>query len=331
MAGVNKIIWNLKTLVDNTVIDDIFLSKLIEKGLLTDNVIKSLQNKNDSRKFPYSIFLEIDKKGGNIVTRLVDILLETGNMRAAKILDRTVDLQKVERVPVSRVDSEHKTQMDVTAENSLFKRINTLAQRGNIDDNERTENKEQQEIVGKSENTESIAIINNKENVSFDPENQTIIATEDVKEILEVKVLQGTEYFIDEESIYSFGSDARGMAVIINNDKFTDDEDYPTRTGSQVDVRNLSDLFKQLGLEVLIRENLTRKETLNFLIDFSSDEAHNTADMMIFCMATHGPDRSTLMSADCREIDIETDILRSDKEFCYVSYINHKTPFLQKL
>ena len=117
------------------------------------------------------------------------------------------------------------------------------------------------------------------------------------------------------------------MAVIINNDKFLFEEDYPTRTGSQVDVRNLSDLFKQLGLEVWIQENLTRKETLNFLIDFSSDEAHAKADMMIFCMATHGPDRSTLMSADCREIDIETDILRSDKEFCYVSYVNRKNSY----
>ena len=78
------------------------------------------------------------------------------------------------------------------------------------------------------------------------------------------------------------------MAVIINNDKFLFEEDYPARTGSQVDVRNLSDLFKQLGLEVLIQENLTRKETLNFLIDFSSDEAHATADMMIFCMVLTG-------------------------------------------
>ena len=122
MAGVNKIIWYLKTLVDNTVMDDIFLSKLVEKGILTNNVIKNIQNKNDSRKFPYCIFLEIDKKGGSIVTRLVDILLETGNMRAAKLLDSkqgTVDLQKVERVPVSRVDSQHNTQMEVTTDNSL--------------------------------------------------------------------------------------------------------------------------------------------------------------------------------------------------------------------
>ena len=33
------------------------------------------------------------------------------------------------------------------------------------------------------------------------------------------------------------------------------------------------------------------------------------------------------MSADCKEIDIETDILRLDKEFYFVSYINHKLLF----
>jgi caspase-like apoptosis-related cysteine protease len=203
---------------------------------------------------------------------------------------------------------------EVTANTGLISRINSMATKQNL---EKEENKDINEASKKNDKHASevdakiITSAKRKEHVHLDNENLP-----GEQNILEVKVEKATKYFIDKESIYRLKSNFKGFAVIINNDKFTKDE-YSTRTGSLVDERNLSEIFRQLGLEVVIHRNMTRKATLNFVIDFSSDPAHSKADMMVFCMATHGPERSRLMSADCLEIDVEKDILRSfNNESC---------------
>ena len=61
-------------------------------------------------------------------------------------------------------------------------------------------------------------------------------------------------------------SDLKGLAVIINNDKFTG-EDYARRKVSQVDVKNLGSLLNQMGFTVVISQNITRTETEKFIID----------------------------------------------------------------
>eukprot|EP00092_Neocalanus_flemingeri_P031123 GFUD01033806.1.p1 GENE.GFUD01033806.1~~GFUD01033806.1.p1 ORF type:complete len:318 (-),score=80.68 GFUD01033806.1:74-1027(-) len=134
--------------------------------------------------------------------------------------------------------------------------------------------------------------------------------TEEKQEVLKVQVTKATEYFVDPEKIYNISSSVRGLALILNNEEFPSKEDYKTRTGSQVDVVNLSDLFQQLGFIVVTQQNLTRNDTLKYLIDFASHPAHASADMMVFCMSTHGGEKGKLMSSDCLEIDIEADILR---------------------
>ena len=212
-----------------------------------------------------------------------------------------------------------------TAENSLIGRINNLAlgqraQLGKVDsgENKEIQEKDEQEFTksGKSSNISVNGSSQNQENVVLETSNAIL---EEEQDTLKVTVTPATEYFVDPESIYSFKSDVRGLAVIINNEEFTLDKVYPTRIGSQVDVKNLSNIFNQMGLEVIVKTNMERNETIKFLIDFSSNTAHENADMMIFCMATHGPDRSKLMSSDCLELDIETDILRLAKK----SFINH--------
>lgn len=208
---------------------------------------------------------------------------------------------------------------EITAENSLIGRINTLAlgqkmetaQLGKIDSDENKEIKEKTEQEypksGKSSNIEVDGSSQNKENVVIETSNAIL---EEEQDTLKVVVTQATEYFVDPENIYCFKSGARGLTVIVNNEEFTNEELCPKRIGSQVDVKNLSDLFHQFGFEVIVQTNLKRHETIKFLIELSSNTAHETADMMIFCMATHGPQRSKLMSSDCLEIDTEADILR---------------------
>ena len=50
--------------------------------------------------------------------------------------------------------------------------------------------------------------------------------------------------------IYPMYSKQKGVAVIINNQEFSDKDAYPFRTGADVDAKNLEKLFFQLGFQV---------------------------------------------------------------------------------
>ena len=52
--------------------------------------------------------------------------------------------------------------------------------------------------------------------------------------------------------IYPMYSKQKGVAVIINNQEFSDKDAYPFRTGADVDAKNLEKLFFQLGFQVLV-------------------------------------------------------------------------------
>ena len=47
-------------------------------------------------------------------------------------------------------------------------------------------------------------------------------------------------------------SKQKGVAVIINNQEFSDKDAYPFRTGADVDAKNLEKLFFQLGFQVFV-------------------------------------------------------------------------------
>merc|ERR1712179_19268 len=309
MGGVSMLRWNLRTLVETSDVDDVFLSRIIERGILTDDIVRNIEDKTDKRKFPYSLFLEIDKQGMKNVEELAEVLAESGNLHGAQLLDSKYRLQQ--RKPCG--ETLHRVvDNNVSAHNtSLITRINNMTRSKDQDKvSEDQENKETNEKEKKPSSEVDAKVfdtnVKGKDNMIHIPE---ILHVEN-DQILQVKVVPATKYFVDSESIYEVKSNFRGLAVIINNDEFTD-PDYNPRQGSQVDVQNLRDLFTQLGFTVVVHRNLTRRETLNFVIDCSSDPVHVSADMMIFCFATHGPDKNKLISTDCLEIDVDNDILRS--------------------
>jgi len=282
MAELTKIMWNLPNLVENTDMNKLFLAKLVENKILSEDLLRNIQKKEKNNKFPYSIFMEIDKKGKDSVTKLVDILIETGNVKSAKLLDnkrKSVESHiRVSTVDQNSDDSEYNINREDTKKLSLITRINAVSD-------------------------------NMLKQQGIEPPDIQVRDFEE-PDILKVNVIKATEYFIDQVKIYNMRSEVKGLAVILNNEEFTLEEEFQTRKGSQVDVKNLSALFQQLGFSVVILQNQTRSETLKYLIDFSSNSAHMSADMMVFCMSTHGPERGKLMSSDCLEIDIEKDILR---------------------
>ena len=96
---------------------------------------------------------------------------------------------------------------------------------------------------------------------------------------LVVKVIPGTK-FIQGEDIYKLRDGwRRGLALIVNNENFSDSIQYPTRHGSRRDVQNVSSLFSQMGFDVTTKVDLTRKEMLQTFLDFSSNEKHG--DIMV--------------------------------------------------
>ena len=215
----------------------------------------------------------------------MDILIETGNIKSAKVLDNKRKTYESHAVQLNTKESEHKNKMEVTKDQTIISRINAVSQ-----------NKKQVK----------------QETLEPEPNQPTIERkdTGELQEILKIKVTKATEYFIDPERIYEIKSNFRGLALIVNNEEFSFKDEFPTRTGSQVDVANLRDLFQQLGFDVVVLQNSTRLQTLNQVIDFSIHQGHASADMMVFCMATHGDEKGKLMSSDCLEIDIEKDIVR---------------------
>ena len=108
-------------------------------------------------------------------------------------------------------------------------------------------------------------------------------------EDLSVKVIPSTK-LIQGEAIYPLrGGYRRGLALVVNNENFSDPQVYSTRRGSSRDVENITSLLSQMGFSVLTKQDLSRKEMLQTFLDFSCDEKHG--DIMVvgkFCKLQHG-------------------------------------------
>merc|ERR1712013_875623 len=114
-------------LVENTDVDDVFLSRIIERGILTNDIVRDIKDKTDKRKFPYSLFLEIDKQGEKNVINLA----ESGNLHAAQLLDSKYRLQSGETLP-GVVDSN-----TGAGKTSLITKINNMTRCHDKDSDER--------------------------------------------------------------------------------------------------------------------------------------------------------------------------------------------------
>lgn len=96
---------------------------------------------------------------------------------------------------------------------------------------------------------------------------------------LSVKVIPSTK-LIQGQDIYPLrGGYRRGLALVVNNENFSDPQLYSPRRGSKKDVENIRSLLSQMGFSVITKQDLSRKEMLQTFLDFSSDEKHG--DIMV--------------------------------------------------
>ena len=109
------------------------------------------------------------------------------------------------------------------------------------------------------------------------------------------------------DDVYNMTALPRGITLIVNNKLFDDHPEHgkqATRHGSEEDVRQVQDLFKNLGFEVLTEENLTRQQLLEQL-DSVAYEDHSDYDCFVLWLMTHGKSGEVFCS-DGEKIPIQT-------------------------
>ena len=134
------------------------------------------------------------------------------------------------------------------------------------------------------------------------------------------KKAKNAKYVANEESelmktdkpgrnIYQMTSTPRGLAMIINNGAFQPRSGFNPRHGSDVDVRNLANLFQYLGFRVSLKQDLTKDRILKNIEEFKKQFETVTVDMCIFCIMSHGSN-GNLVDIDGVEIDVEEEIMK---------------------
>ncbi|CAI5449740.1 unnamed protein product [Caenorhabditis angaria] len=95
----------------------------------------------------------------------------------------------------------------------------------------------------------------------------------------------------DKETMYPNFSNPRGLCLIINNEHF---EQMPTRNGTKTDKENISNLFRTMGYHILGRDNLTAREILFTIQDFTRESAHRRCSSAIIVILSHGEENKII-------------------------------------
>ena len=108
------------------------------------------------------------------------------------------------------------------------------------------------------------------------------------------------------DDVYKMTAIPRGLALIINNERFgpKTEVELETRHGSDQDVVQLQKLFEDLGFDVQTKRNLTRKQLLDEL-DSVACEDHSKYDCFVLWIMSHGTSDEVYCS-DGKTMPIET-------------------------
>jgi len=102
---------------------------------------------------------------------------------------------------------------------------------------------------------------------------------------------------------YRMTSQPRGLALIVANEKYQNGV-QDERIGSDIDRKNLTALFENLGFGVEQKLNLSKRQLLQTLAEFAEDERHATADMMVLIVLSHGWE-GVIFTSDGLKVELE--------------------------
>jgi len=138
----------------------------------------------------------------------------------------------------------------------------------------------------------------------------------DSMEPIKVSVKQATEYLYNKHlGTYTMKTNPRGIALIVNFEKFTSNIGYKNRQGSRVDEQNLTALFKEFGFNVDVQRNLNQLDTYKTLDSLSKNPDLETAEMLIICILSHGHN-GEIVCSDGRVLKTEQILRKFNNEYC---------------
>ncbi|XP_076044408.1 caspase-2-like isoform X2 [Oratosquilla oratoria] len=121
-------------------------------------------------------------------------------------------------------------------------------------------------------------------------------------EPLVIKVIPSSDIVTkerDNREVYKNSSMPRGLVFLANYKIFRDTEEHPTRNGSEIDVKNLSLLFHEMGYKIPFQlHNLTRMDTHKKLEEFSELPELADVDSCIVVIMSHGHDEKSFYTHD---------------------------------
>ncbi|XP_071499126.1 uncharacterized protein [Diadema antillarum] len=116
----------------------------------------------------------------------------------------------------------------------------------------------------------------------------------------EITSAQPTEEQLDPNESYSMNLRKKGMAFVLKNNDFVD---RGKRKGSEVDVKNVTHVFQEIGYKVIVVQDLTADEIRDALASLKTKiQSSHTSAVLVFM--SHG-DREGICGKDGKVISVE--------------------------
>lgn len=111
---------------------------------------------------------------------------------------------------------------------------------------------------------------------------------------------------VRESELYPMDKQPHGICIIFNNFEFHhpegEEKAHPARGGAHIDQYNLTQTFKYLRYDVIVKENLTAQEMQDALWEVAQRD-HSRYDSFLCCILTHG-ETDVVHGADSQKVDL---------------------------
>lgn len=131
----------------------------------------------------------------------------------------------------------------------------------------------------------------------------------------------------DGPDCYHMLSPTRGICLLINNIKFTDESLY--RQGSDVEGHQLAELFTQLGFTVRYLQNQTAKQMNEAFDAVACDENHRSYDAFVAIILSHGVNDNIILGTDSYPVFLDSILTKFNNENCPLLISKPKMFFIQ--
>ncbi|CAL4169370.1 unnamed protein product, partial [Meganyctiphanes norvegica] len=132
--------------------------------------------------------------------------------------------------------------------------------------------------------------------------------------VIPAQEIYGTDKY--SEDLYKNCSMPRGLVFMANYKDFANDQNM-SRHGSEIDVKNLTILFTQMGYKIPKQHvNMTRNETVKALYAFTRDPELQEVDSCIVIIMSHGCDGRSFYTSDNHYLPINDVLEKFNNSQC---------------